>query len=72
MKSTKKQSEQSTGREWVAAGASATAPTTDERIRRRAYEIYRERQRLGLPGDPASDWLRAEKQLRQPDFARRS
>ncbi|UCG33760.1 MAG: DUF2934 domain-containing protein [Phycisphaerales bacterium] len=66
MKTTKKQTGQSTEGEWAAAASTSTR-ITQQRIRRRAYEIYRERQRLGLPGDPASDWLRAEKQLRHPE-----
>jgi len=38
------------------------APTHDE-IRRRAYEIYLERD--GLPGDELDDWLRAERELQK-------
>jgi len=34
---------------------------TQEEISRRAYEIYLERN--GAPGDPHSDWLRAEAEL---------
>ncbi|HJZ63501.1 MAG TPA: DUF2934 domain-containing protein [Candidatus Acidoferrum sp.] len=37
-----------------------SAPTHEE-ISRRAYEIYLERS--GAPGDPHSDWLRAEAEL---------
>jgi len=37
-------------------------PAADE-IRRRAYEIYLARN--GAPGDPASDWLHAERELRE-------
>jgi len=37
-----------------------SAPTHEE-ISRRAYEIYLERN--GAPGDPHSDWLRAEAEL---------
>ena len=29
----------------------------------RAYGIYEERQKLGIPGDSASDWAEAERQL---------
>ena len=36
------------------------APSREE-IRRRAYEIYLERD--GLPGDELDDWLRAEREL---------
>jgi len=32
-----------------------------ESIRRRAYELYLERE--GAPGDPLADWLRAEREL---------
>lgn len=38
------------------------APGHDE-IRRRAYEIYLERD--GLPGDELDDWLRAERELQK-------
>lgn len=34
----------------------------DEEIRRRAYELYLERQ--GTAGDQAQDWLRAEREIR--------
>jgi hypothetical protein len=34
----------------------------DEEIRRRAYELYLERQ--GTAGDQAQDWLRAEREVR--------
>jgi hypothetical protein len=37
--------------------------TRDEGIRRRAYEIYLERD--GLPGDELDDWLRAERELQK-------
>lgn len=35
-------------------------PNRDD-IRRRAYEIYQERN--GTPGNPADDWTRAEREL---------
>jgi len=38
------------------------APNHEE-IRRRAYEIYLERD--GLPGDALDDWLRAERELQK-------
>jgi hypothetical protein len=38
------------------------APSREE-IRRRAYEIYLERN--GLPGDALDDWLRAERELQK-------
>ena len=43
-----------------ASHAKKPAPTHEE-ISRRAYEIYLERN--GAPGDPHSDWLRAEAEL---------
>lgn len=38
-------------------------PVTADCIRKRAYEIYLERQRKGAHGDALSDWAAAEKQL---------
>jgi len=38
---------------------------TDEEIRHRAYEIYLSRLREEVPGDPVSDWVRAEQELRR-------
>jgi hypothetical protein len=35
----------------------------EEQIRLRAYELYQRRQ--GNPGDPQSDWFRAEAELRK-------
>ena len=40
----------------------STRQPTVEEIRRRAFEIYCARR--GGPGDAASDWLEAERQLR--------
>ena len=37
---------------------------TYEQIRQRAYELYLSRIREDVPGDPATDWLRAEQELR--------
>jgi len=37
---------------------------TSEDIATRAYFIGERRRHLGLPGDPQSDWLEAERQLR--------
>ena len=37
---------------------------TSEEIRQRAYEIYLSRVREEVPGDPVSDWVRAEQELR--------
>jgi hypothetical protein len=36
---------------------------TWEDIKKRAHEIYLERQEKGLPGDETSDWLAAENYL---------
>jgi hypothetical protein len=50
-----------------AQAESATSPRTrytDEQIRHRAYEIFLSRQREEVPGDPVSDWVRAEQELR--------
>jgi DUF2934 family protein len=44
----------------AAAPDSLAAAPPDERIRTRAYEIYRERG--GRDGDDMSDWLRAERE----------
>jgi Protein of unknown function (DUF2934) len=45
------------------------APSYKE-IRRRAYEIYLERN--GLGGDEVDDWLQAEAELRGDSFVRRT
>ena len=42
---------------------SANQEPSQEEIRRRAYEIYLERN--GLPGDELDDWLRAERELQK-------
>lgn len=42
---------------------SANHAPSQEEIRRRAYEIYLERD--GLPGDALDDWLRAERELQK-------
>lgn len=41
--------------------AQATVAPLEQRIRIRAYELYEQRQ--GGPGDPESDWLRAEAEI---------
>lgn len=46
-----------------AQGNAATLPSED-RIRRRAFEIYCARN--GAPGDELSDWLAAERELCEP------
>ncbi|MFZ3263959.1 MAG: DUF2934 domain-containing protein [Terriglobales bacterium] len=42
--------------------AKKTNVDLDEEIRRRAYELFLERQ--GAAGDPAQDWLTAEREVR--------
>lgn len=37
--------------------------TVEERVRFQAYLLFEERQHAGVPGDPVSDWLRAEREL---------
>jgi hypothetical protein len=46
-----------------AVDASANHSPSHEGIRRRAYEIYLERN--GHPGDELEDWLRAERELQK-------
>jgi len=43
--------------------AYAAEPSHDERIRRRAYELYEARGKQ--PGAALNDWLRAEQEIRQ-------
>ena len=50
----------------AAAKPAAVAPPSYEQIAARAYENYRERSRLGKPGNADSDWLAAEAELRKP------
>lgn len=38
--------------------------TPEEEVRFRAYEIFALRARDGVPGDPVSDWVQAEQELR--------
>lgn len=40
------------------------AGASEQQVRERAYRIYQARMREGVPGDPVSDWLRAEQELR--------
>ena len=58
------------------AAATDTGPTINERVRRRAYLLFEARQHAGVPGNPVSDWLCAERELnvpsRQPQQARRT
>lgn len=44
------------------SAVSNTAVPMEERIRRRAHEIFLARK--GAPGDPVADWLQAEKEVR--------
>jgi hypothetical protein len=46
-----------------AEDTSANHAPSQEEIRRRAYEIYLERN--GLPGDEVDDWHRAERELQK-------
>jgi hypothetical protein len=46
-----------------AENPSANHAPSHEEIRRRAYEIYLERN--GLPGDALDDWFRAERELQK-------
>ncbi len=46
--------------------------TVEERIRARAYQIFEARAAGGSPGDPTSDWLQAETEVRRPRKTRRS
>ena len=45
------------------ASARASLDPQDQEIRLRAYEIYLER--AGAPGDPGTDWLEAERRMRE-------
>jgi hypothetical protein len=44
------------------ASQSASRPSDDE-IRILAYHLYERRQADGITGDPASDWVEAERRL---------
>lgn len=44
------------------ADSSLLRPTRDE-ITQAAYLVFLKRKELGLPGDPSTDWLEAERQL---------
>ena len=37
---------------------------SEEQVRLRAHQIFLSRQREGVPGDPVSDWVRAEQEIR--------
>jgi hypothetical protein len=47
----------------VETGVSVVNSTRDEKIRRRAYEIYRERGEQ--PGRELDDWFQAERELKR-------
>jgi len=46
----------------ITAAVKKTNVDLDEEIRRRAYELYLERQ--GTPGDQVQDWFTAEREVR--------
>ena len=46
----------------ITVAARKTSVDLDEEIRRRAYELFLERK--GAAGDPALDWLTAEREVR--------
>lgn len=45
--------------------AHTSARPSSEQVRVRAFEIYQSRCRAGKPGDAASDWAQAERELMQ-------
>lgn len=47
-----------------ASGAKSKTVISADDIALRAYYIAEKRQKLGLPGDSANDWIEAERQLR--------
>lgn len=42
---------------------STSKPDSEQQVRERAYQIYLARAKEHVPGDPVSDWLRAEREL---------
>jgi hypothetical protein len=48
----------------VAKSSPASARPTREQIEQAAYFNYRTRAEKGLPGDPQSDWVAAERKLK--------
>lgn len=50
----------------VSKKAPAKRRVTERAIRKRAEEIYLKRMKDGSPGNPESDWLKAEQELRNP------
>jgi len=47
----------------AAAQVGAAKPSMDQ-LRLKAYEVYLARTKAGRPGDPTTDWLEAERQLK--------
>lgn len=68
----------SQGRTSVAKAPTSAKPragrgrSVEERIRARAYQIFEARATGGPPGDPTSDWLQAESELRRPRKTRQA
>lgn len=48
-----------------AQSAASVEEVLRERIARRAYHIYQQRQNDGAPGDEIGDWMRAEDEVRR-------
>ena len=48
----------------VLRGVQADGPTQND-IRQKAHAIFESRLRTGATGDPVSDWLQAEQELRE-------
>lgn len=46
-----------------AAGRTAGVKPAPELVRTRAYELYQSRCAKGVPGDAATDWTQAEREL---------
>ncbi|HUU98717.1 MAG TPA: DUF2934 domain-containing protein [Phycisphaerae bacterium] len=66
MVSRRNQQQKSTSPKSMPASAvTGRDPITEEHIRFHAYMLFQERQRAGVPGDPVSDWLRAQSELNQ-------
>ena len=52
----------------AAKGPAGKKPELDkflDEIKKRAYEIYQERVKTKAPGDQLSDWLKAEKEIKE-------
>jgi hypothetical protein len=59
----KKVSVRVTSKRGTSAGVGTSLEISEEDVRFRAYEIYQQRTGRGVPGDQASDWLQAEREL---------